>query len=184
MNISFPLVAGGQKIMAARIIVEYYNYDRVNIHTDESWLVTETYPFPSLKFQNYGKLNAPEIVITPTYARDLTAKYFKEWDIDVPVESLEGLSSLYFHVHYAGDIAELFNGHILAADDFNNNTYWGINLKRLENEVRGKKLRMVIYPLKNDDRKFFDIPPENAEFGVAKIKSFNVIPEYKMKLNM
>jgi len=184
INISFPLVAGGQKIMAARIIVEYYNYDRVNIHTEQSWLTTETYSFPSLKFRNYERPNAPKIVSTPSFAGNLTARGFNEWDIDVPVGSLKGLSSLYFHVQYAGDIAELYNGHMLVADDFNNNTYWGINLKRLENPVESKTLRMVIYTLKNDGRKFFDNPPETDEYSVSKLKSFNVIPEYKMKLNM
>jgi len=184
MNISFPLVAGGQKIMAARIIVEYYNYDRVNILTDQSWLTTDTYPYPSLKFNKYPSAKAPSIIAPPAFAGNLSSMRFNEWDINVPVESLEGLSSLYFHLKYAGDIAELYNGHVLAADDFNNNTFWGINLKRLENNTEGKKLRLVIYPLKNDGRKFFDNPPASDEYGAAKIKSFNVIPEYKMKLKL
>lgn len=181
MAVNFPYTAG-HKRMAARVRVEYENFDRVELSSDSSWVSSDMRWFPAYLNRNFGKPVAPTVVQAPDYARNIKYGGFGEWDLEIPYNVFDGLNNVYLLTQYSGDRGELYNGYMLMADDFNNNTHWSIGLNRLEKTAKGKTLRMIIYPLSRDSKIFFDNPPQDNEYDVSEIKSFKVIPEYKAKL--
>jgi Glycosyl hydrolases family 35 len=180
--LNFPFTAGIKR-MAARLSIVYENLDKVEMYTDTSWITSDVYGYPSFLNRNFKRPVAPVITSTPDYANNIKYDAFSEWNLIIPNDVIDGLNNIYFHIQYAGDRAELYNGYMLVADDFNNNTYWSIGLNRLEKTPAGQTLRVVIYPLSRQTKIFFDNPPKDTEYDVATIKNFEVIPEYKVKLN-
>lgn len=181
--LNFPYTQGRKK-MAARLQVEYENFDRVVMFTDNSWVTTDQYWFPSFLSRNFGRTVAPVIVPAPENSDSIGYSDFSEWKIDIPIHVFDGLNNVYMDTKYAGDRAELYNGYVLVADDFNNNTKWSIGMNRLEKSPVNKSLQMVLYPLSTESKIFFDNPPQADEYNVTKIKSFEIIPEYKAKLSL
>ncbi len=171
MFVDFPYIEG-QSSFAARVVVEYRNYDRVGFTTDASWLKADMYTNPS-PMKPYDKPNASVIVPAPDGANELACPDFSEWDITVPEEAMKNLHALYLSLSYRGDRAELYNGHILCADDFNDNTPWTIGLQRITPSVEGKTLRLVIYPLSRSDKIYFDVPVGTDGYGVATLKDWD-----------
>lgn len=158
---SFPFVEG-KKQFAARVVVEYYNYDRIEFSTDASWLTADYYSNPSLT-REFPKPVAPVIVEKPGYAGSIAYSAFKEWNIQVPNEALEIVQNIYMRVNYSGDKAELYNGYMLSDDDYNSHTTWTIGLNRQEHSVEGKNLTLVIYNLDKDEKIFFDLPAHGTD---------------------
>lgn len=178
--IDFPFVEG-QKKMAARVIVEYYNNDRVEFSTDTSWLATDMYTNPSLT-RGYNRPEAPVVVAAPENAARISCHNFNEWILDIPFEALKDVNNVYLRTRYAGDRAELYSNYKLEADDFNNNTTWTVGLNRLETPVEGSRMRLVLYPLSSETKVYFDVVPGEAGYNRTEVKSFEVVPEYKLIL--
>lgn len=174
MYLSFPFIEGKAKF-SARAIVEYENYDRVEFSSDLSWLTMDmyTYPAPTRRHEIPVK---PTVVNTPDFATKLTYPGFGEWEINVPRDLFKNHNTSYLHISYVGDRAELYNGYRLSADDFNNNISWQIGLKRLIPSASGQNLRLVIYPLPENSKIYFDVKPEADSFnkvGIISIKTNN-----------
>ena len=178
--IDFPYTTG-LKRFAARMTVEYSNADRADFSTDSSWLTTDMYNYPSL-LKPYDRPVAPEEAATPDFADEINSRDFREWDLAVPYGTLGGVDNVFLKLGYQGDRAELYNGYMLSADDFNSNQVWSIGLNRQEQDVEGKNLRLIIYKLPVDAKIFFDRPPERDEWSTPSVRSFKVVPEYKMVL--
>jgi hypothetical protein len=179
--LDFPYEEAVRKF-AARVVVEYRNYDRTELSTDQSWLVTDMYAIPSpMKFHN--RPQAPKIVQTPDYAKNITYTGWNEWDMTISRTTLADFSNVYVHVTYTGNRAELYNGYKLCADDFNANVPWQIGLHRLQPDVEGHTLRMVIYPLSEETKIFFDVKPDSEDYGKSKVKHIELLPEYKWEIN-
>jgi len=178
MAVNFPYTAGHKK-MAARIRVEYMNLDMFETFSDSSWVTTDMNWFPAYLNRNFGNPVAPVVVPAPDYAEDITCETFGEWELDIPVDVFDGLNNVYLHTEYLGDEGGLYNGYMLVADDFNNNTHWSIGLNKLERSPGGNTLRMIILPLSRDAKIFFDNPPEDDEYDITGIRNFRAIPEYK-----
>jgi hypothetical protein len=179
--IDFPFLEGVNRF-AARIIVEYANYDKIEIVTDQSWLTADMYTNPS-PLKTPDKLVPPVIVKSPDYAKGINLDAFKEWDVTVPYNTFDGLNNVYLNIKYKGDRAEIYNDHQLSADNFNDNVNWNIGLLRQEHNVNGKTLRMVIYELTPETKIFFDVLPKADGFNQCEIEKFEVNPEYKIRLN-
>lgn len=177
---SFPFVEG-KKQFAARVIVEYYNYDRIDFSTDDSWLTTDYYSNPSIT-REFPRPVAPVIVELPTFAKDLAYETFKEWSIQVPTDALRELNNIYMRIKYSGDKAELYNGYMLSDDDYNSHATWTVGLNRQEHSVEGKILQLVIYKLDKDEKMFFDLP-DNGSDEKAAIKSIKFNFECKQKID-
>jgi hypothetical protein len=181
--VDFPYQEG-QHRFAARMVVEYSNFDRIEIPTDASWLTTDMYTTPSpMNPKATEHLVPPVLLSRPEYAGTISSDAFMEWNITVPRNAFEGLSDLFLHLRYQGDRAELYNGSMLSADHFNNNVDWQIGLLRQERSVEGKTLRLVIYKLAPETKIFFDIVPKENGYHRSKIEGMDVVPEYKIKLN-
>ncbi len=182
LYLDFPYIEGKARF-AARVIVEYGNYDRVEFSTDLSWLKTDMYTTPS-PTKSYSRPEKAIVAATPDYSKNITYSGFSEWNIKVPYGAFDSLSALYTHLNYTGDRAELYNGHMLCSDNFNDNTPWQIGLQRInEAAVEGKELRLVIYPLAKETKLFFDIMPGPADYGKMSIEKFEIKPESKIKIN-
>jgi hypothetical protein len=180
LYVDFPFTTG-QKRFASRLIVEYYNYNRLEINSDQSWLYADLYVNPSPMKQN-EQLSPPTVVDKPAFADTITSGLFNEYDISIPHDCLENKNNIYLKMHYSGDRAELYNGYMLSADNFNDNALWSVGLNRQEQNTVGKTLRLVIYKLSKETKIFFDIPPEENSYNKSEINSFTVVPEYKFKI--
>lgn len=180
--LDFPYIEG-KASFAARVMVEYVNFDRVEFSSDGSWLRTDMFTNPS-STRAYDKPINPIVAETPAFAKDLKYDGFAEWDLTVPHGALDELSGLYGHLSYIGDRAELYDGHYLCFDDFNFNIPWQFGLQRIkEANVEGRTLRLVIYPLSKDSKIFFDNMPAANDYGKTGIKKFETIQEYSVKID-
>lgn len=171
----------GKHSFAARLIVEYYNYDRLDFGTDSSWLATDWYSNPSLT-RYYPAPVAPVIVDKPAWADAIPYGAFREWSVSVPNDALENLQNIYMRIKYSGDKAELFNGHTLSDDNFNSHDTWTVGLNRQECSVEGKTLNLVIYSLDKDEKIFFDLPANGSD-ELPGIKKLQFEYERKQKID-
>jgi hypothetical protein len=180
MYIDFPFTTGLKKF-AARVIVEYSNYDRNDFCTDHSWLFKDMYTNP-VSFKKEEDLKASRFCPPPDHLNKTSQPGFSEWNITVPFGTLENISNVYLDIKYNGDRAELFNGSRMAADYFNDNRIWTLGLNRLETSPEGKTLRLVIYDLSRSAKIFFDIPPSKDAYQETSIVNFGTRTEYKVNL--
>jgi len=178
MNVDFPFTKGLKKF-AARVIVEYYNYDRNDFCTDQSWLFKDMYTNP-VSFRKEEDLAASKITVPPDYIDKISQPGFSEWNISVPYGTLENISNVYLDIKYNGDRAEIYNGTRLTADNFNDNKTWSLGLNRLETSAEGKTLRLVIYDLSRSAKIYFEIPPLKDAYQETSIVNFGTRIEYKV----
>jgi hypothetical protein len=178
--VDFPFKKGRLKF-AARIEVEYYNYDRFEAWTDQSWLFKDMYTNP-VAFRKEENLSAPKTVSAGVPDTRVTAPGFKEWDLNIPYGTFENSNNTYVDIKYSGDRAELYDGSMLVADNFNDNSTWTLGLNRLEHNPEGKTLRLKIYDLLPGAGIYFDIPPLKDSFK-ANVYKFSVRPEYKFDIS-
>ncbi len=179
--VDFPWTTG-LKRFAARMVVGYSNYDRVEFSTDSSWLTTDMYtnPTPLKPLEHPG---TPKITDPPFFRDKIGSPDFREWNIFVPHHTLDERSHVYLKIRYNGDRAELYNGTMLSADHFNDNQVWSLGLRRQERAVEGNNLRLVIYGLPNDKKIFFDVPATGNIRDEAEVVDFRSVPEYKITLD-
>ena len=85
------------------------------------------------------------------------------------------LNDVILEVNYAGDKARLYKEGMLRADDFYNGTEWRISLNRIG--LRGKRLRLSIYPLSPDKKIYFDELPqrEMQKMGSFESKPYTIV---------
>ena len=174
--LDFPF-ASGDAAFTAKAAVTYFNSDKIELVSDRSWLTTEQYiiPIPGNDIRN---LREPEIIKPHAMDDGSFVPDYSEWTLTIPDAYLSGLSNLYIHIDYIGDIGRCYLGHRLVSDNFNNGTYWPIALKHLGMQVENNELRFEIYPLKPDYQIYFERPPSLEDIGIDEIKNLEVIPEY------
>ncbi len=180
LMLDFPFHAG-EAAMVARLIVEYFNSDKFEINSDQSWLTVEQYLIP-VPGTNIGGLKSPEIVDTKSIQYTENIPDFSEWSIIVPDNYLEGLNNLYLHINYMGDKGKCYLGYRLLSDNFNNGAYWPIELKHLGNGIINNQLQVLLYPLNPDYKIYFENPPIKEDIGKTGINSIDAIPEYATDL--
>jgi hypothetical protein len=175
----------GENAFAGRLLVEYFNTDRLDFSTDTSWLTSDLYYFPA----TYGSkpvyplgFSAPKVA-GGSAARQTVAGEplpgFTAWMLQIPCDYLDGLNNLYMDVHYQGDrISVRYNGKLIA-DNLNNNTDWLMDLKRGTFSLECQELELEVRPWKGIDRMYFDRPPSPSEEGKAALESIRLVPEYR-----
>jgi len=181
LMLDFPFVTG-QKAFSAKIVVEYFNTDQIEIPTDESWLVKDDYVFPSYFSKEEG-FKCPEIIHAVEKLNYLDNSK-RGYSLNLPNNFLSGLGNLILKIDYAGDKARMYLNHRLIADDFNNGTTWNIGLNRLEYGFENQPLRLDIHPLANQSRIYFDNYPARKAGEVAKLISIHLVPEYQFDFNL
>jgi hypothetical protein len=189
----FPYVTG-DKAFAGRVLVEYFNTDRLDFCTDTSWLASDLYYFPP----TYGSkpvyplgFAVPKVAAGPGGKGGLGAGDIREalrreslpgfaaWTLPISCDYLEGLNNLYMAVRYQGDrISVRYNGKLIA-DNLNNNTDWLMDLKRSEFSLECQELELEVRPWKDINRMYFDRAPSSSDEGKAAIGSVRLVPEYR-----
>ena len=181
--VEFPLTKG-KKAFAAKLIVEHQNADKFEMTTNSSWMGRDDYMRPSQftpsHYAKFGELEKMKIVNKPACFDKLEYNGFKEWTIKVPENYLEGLNAAFMHINYVGNTAQLYAGHRLLEDNFNNFDTWPIGLHRLDLPVGGKELTLSIKPLVPEYKIMFDRTPSNEWIEKAVVKEVKIIPEYKV----
>jgi hypothetical protein len=84
------------------------------------------------------------------------------------------------HVSYVGNSAQLYEGHRLLEDNFNNFDVWPMGLHRLDLPVGGKELNLSIKPIPSNYKIIFDRVPKHEDLEKASVKELKIIPEYKV----
>lgn len=181
----FPYTSG-DKAFAARILVEYFNTNRLDFSTDASWVVSDLYYFPPV----FGSkpvypisFAAPEIAATSAIRTSLSQQWlpgFSEWTVPVSCNYLDGLNNLFLAVKYKGDRISVRLNNQLIADNLNNNTEWMMDMKRNSSQVECHDLQLEVRPWKDISKMYFDISPASTDEGKALIESIRFIPEYKV----
>lgn len=180
--LDFPYI-GGSKAFAARLDVLYSNYDRIGIVSGPSWLTADGYMLPTdLKPSEYHPA-APQPGVVPEIAIGAEIAGMREYRIKVPDTVMDSVYNILLRISYHGDRAELYNGHVLVADNFNSNTPWTIALNRLERTASGNELSLILYGLDPQSQVYFDNPPDREEFADPVLTGFSAIPVYRIKID-
>ncbi|MBN2212921.1 MAG: beta-galactosidase [Bacteroidales bacterium] len=180
LMLDFPF-SSGDAAFVAKISIAYFNSDKIELYSDQSWLTTETYLIP-VPGDNIMNLHEPEILKPRSPETGSFVPEYSEWSLAIPGDFMNGLNNLYLHLDYAGDKGRCFLGHRLISDNFNNGTHWPIELKRLGTQAENHQLRFEIYPLEPGYRIYFERPPATEDTGVTDIRNLRVIPEYSVDL--
>jgi len=181
LMLDFPFEAG-QKAFAAKLVIEYFNTDRIEITSDQSWIMKDDYTFPSYLIKEGGYKKSE--IMTPTEKLNSPLKDPISYTFSLPENYLANLNNLFLKVSYSGDKARLYFNHKLIADDFNNGTEWNIGLNRLENNLENQPLTLEIYPLPIEPRVYFDDEQAKQEGLVSKLKKIQLVPEYQFNFNL
>jgi hypothetical protein len=112
------------------------------------------------------------------------------WRITLPQpaqHALDGLSDLFLRIDYTGDVARLYAGQRLLADDFYKGTPWTIGLKRIEPELLRDGLELKILPLRQDAPIYLPraawptFPPEGELVALREVVA---MPEYEAAITL
>src|ERR1700754_1668531 len=177
----FPF-AEGKKAFAARVLIEYFNTDRLDFSTDTSWLMTDQYYFPA----TYGSKEVYPMgfgrakVGARRAMGDVSLPGFSAWVLPLACDFSEGLNNVYMEVDYQGDRISVRSGARLIADNLNNNLPWLMDLKRRDNVLECGELQLEVRPWKDIGRMYFDRPPPAGMEGKAGIGSVRLVPEYRV----
>jgi hypothetical protein len=180
--VDFPFTQGDGSF-CAKIVIEYFNTDRIDVITDESWLTAEVYTMPANWSIACGS-KAPEIVPSKPINYSTLTPPKTEWAVTLPDNYLSGLNNAYLYVNYTGDIGRCRLGHKLISDNFNNGTTWQIQLKNLGNQVEVETLNFEIAPLVQGYHILFDNEPKQEEIGKINLNSIKILPEYGVKIRL
>jgi hypothetical protein len=170
LYLDFPFTEG-LKSFAARIVVEYYNTQKTEILSDRSWLMKDSYTYPS-ELKSIGDFSEAVITAEPAIFRNLSSPDWKEWSITLPLAENNGLSDLILAMNYTGDVARIYSGHELVADNFNSNTEWRVSPLRFESSLRNE-LQLIVTKA-HAQSVFQDIPTPAKLIGSAKLNKTKV----------
>jgi len=70
------------------------------------------------------------------------------WELRLPRQKLAGVSEIYLHMDYAGDIGRTRLADKLLDDNFFNGSAWEIGLTRFLPEIAGQPVQIEVLPLK------------------------------------
>ncbi|HEY4208240.1 MAG TPA: beta-galactosidase [Puia sp.] len=175
----------GDRAFAARVLVEYFNSDRLDFSTDSSWLSSDLYYFPPV----YGSKDVYPITWSAprtaqanslrAAAARISLPGFRSWTLTVPCDYREGLNNVYMAVKYQGDRISVRWNHRLIADNLNNNTDWLMDLRRGDDQLECQDLQLEIRPWTWTAKMYFDKAPAPADEGKCYLESLRLVPEYQ-----
>ena len=105
----------------------------------------------------------------------------------LPPDAMTGLSDVFLHVDYVGDVARAYlDGHLMT-DHFYHGQRWEIGLKRFAPEAFQKGVELQIMPLRKDAPIYLDKrvwPPFPPTGQIAELRGVTAIPEYEVTCEM
>ena len=127
-----------------------------------------------------GKYNA----IAP---KDADFEHAGVWKIALANNAAAGLSDVFLRIDYTGDVARLYSGRRLLADDFYKGTLWEIGLKRFAPEAFGEAMSLKIMPLRKDAPIYIPAslrPPFPPSGETSKVSGITGVPEYEVRVSL
>ncbi len=183
--LEFPM-SKGKKAFAGKLIVTYQTADKYEMTTNSGWMGRIDYMRPTAynptHYARFGTLEPVKIAPKPKVFDSIPFNTFSEWTVQVPENYLEGLNAAYLHLSYTGNTAQLYDGHRLLSDNYSNGMPWNIGLNRLEHPVDGKELKIIVTPLRENDKILFDKARSPYDYSKMDINQLKFIPEYKVIL--
>lgn len=125
-----------------------------------------------------GKYNA----LAPT---DQDFARAAEWRIRIPGELPQDCGDLFLELNYQGDVARLYRGGALLADDFYRGATWELGLKRFMTPGTKTDLELKVLPLRKDAPIFLEgpgWPSFPSEREVDELKNVKIVPEYEVRV--
>jgi hypothetical protein len=146
--------------------------------------VREAAPLGAIKMGASADQGRPGVPRAPAEADFARAA---AWKLKIPTQSMDGLSDIFLRIHYAGDVARLYEENALLDDDFYNGRTWEIGLKRFLPSVFDTSLEVRILPLRRDfpiylDAKAWEAIAASGETAVAQLPE--LLPEYEVVLHL
>lgn len=109
------------------------------------------------------------------------------WRITIPLDLLEGRDDVFLRIRYQGDVARLYSGDTLLADNFYKGTDWEVGLKRFAGGLPrtsdgSRYFDLKIVPLRDDAPIYFPRdrwPTFPSGHQVAELVNIETLPEYE-----
>ena len=178
LMLEFPFEEGSY-CFAAKLVVEYFNTDRVEIVSDSSWLMKDAYNYPSY-LTGFGGFKHPEVVTEP----DVELKTDKlVYLLNLPNDYLDGLNNLLLEIDYTGDKGRLYFNDRLIADDFYSGATWSTGLNRIAQNLAGGELLLEIDPMPESKRVYFDDGPARQKANKPYLEKIQLVPEYRVSIH-
>jgi len=113
-------------------------------------------------------------------------------DRHLEVESamdLNGVNDAFLKIDYTGDLAQAFIGGDMVTDHLYYGEPWVIGLKRYAAQLKDNRMYLYFHPMQKGSSylSYFaeaDQPEFGTETNLLRIKSFEIIPEYKCRLTI
>lgn len=106
----------------------------------------------------------------------------RQWDIRLqPLELSEG-EDLILTVDYLGDVAHLYLGERLIADDYCKGTPWRVGLKRFYRELKDQKLTLQILPLAKEQPVYLERFSQSREEELVCLRG--ILAEQKKEIQI
>jgi hypothetical protein len=176
----FPFVKGDLGFVA-KIKVEYFNSDAMEITTNGSWQTMNSYTIPA-PWTEMPNLKGPVTMSGKAIPADNSD--FNGWAVTIPSNCLDGLKNGYLHINYIGDKGRCRIGNKLISDSYNNGLPWHVQLKSLGTMKEGRELLFELFPLEKNSKIYFEIPLVEEEIGKTQITKILALPEYEFIVNV
>jgi beta-galactosidase len=117
-------------------------------------------------------------IVPPDSAFETAAR----WTIRIP-RIPDGVNAVLLRIRYEGDIARIYAGRQLIADNFYNGTPWEVGLWRVLAEQLGRGLELKILPMRQDTPIYL---PEGARpvfpatGQIARLDNVTLVPQYEI----
>jgi beta-galactosidase len=139
-------------------------------------------------FNNLGSISRgtdTTPISMPLYGPAFKVINAEYWNVSIPKNSLAGLSDAFLKVDYRGDTYAAYFDNRLLADDFYAGLPMTLSLKQFGSKVLGKKLMMLVTPLADSSKIYFeDGILESFKHNVAEIRSITLIPQYEVMVSL
>jgi len=135
-------------------------------------------------FKTY-KIEVPSVDIPCNYRKVSEQRY--TFDMDKK-EFTQNLSDIILDIEYTGDVAFAFIDGKMINDHFYYGKNWQIGLKSYADKLSAKGMYFYFKPMKSDASFLIDLEndkiPDFSNGPVCKVKSMNLIPEYKIDFTL
>lgn len=158
------------------------------------WILEDALEGQFQEVVRMGRDQKCSVVLTETdLSRDLAENFaylktdredlsgIRQWNLEAQLPELEEGEDVILVIRYTGDVAHLYLGDRLIADDFYKGTEWRIGLKRFQNEWNKMPLRLQILPMKPEEDVYLEGVPKVTE-STAQV--LEVRAEFKSAVRM
>ncbi len=108
-----------------------------------------------------------------------------KWKLKFDKDPLKGVSNIFLHIDYVGDIARFSDDSYLLDDNFFNGTSWTIGMRRFLQRDQNRNFQLSILPLRIDSPIFLEGPVRKALPSTGQIdwlRSIRATPEYELTI--